>query len=208
MVGLASFLSPAIFEQGDPLAGLELIEGASPGSRGALRVAVNGPQTQRSRWQHQRFSIRMILPKGTIIRRASTRPQEQWHLNTKSLLKESHNTLGLAQATGRNGMTQSLAGLIRERSKQLVEAVLLQGLRKADATHLLKTEIETVFTDPQKSGQLTEINRLLKVKTKILTHRCNNLHWAITSYGNHRSHSACRSFNHHAPLPHHWGDAT
>jgi hypothetical protein len=47
----------------------------------------------------------------------------------------------------------------------------------------------------------------LKVKTKVLTHRCNNLHWAITSHGNHRSHSPYRSFHHHAPLPHHWGDA-
>jgi hypothetical protein len=126
--------------------------------------------TQGSRWQHQGFGIRMILPKQAIIRRATTRQHEQWHLNAKSLLKQRHDTFGLAQTACLNGMTQPLAGLISECGKQLIETVLLQGLRKTDATHLLKTEIETVLADTQKSGQLVDINRLSKVDAKVLTH--------------------------------------
>ncbi len=89
----------------------------------------------------------MICPKQAIICCASARPQKQWHLNAKCLLKESNNACGLAQATGRNGMPQPQPGLIGEYGKKLVEAVLLQGLRQADATRLFKTEIKALFAD-------------------------------------------------------------
>ena len=76
-------------------------------------------------------------------------------------------------------MIQTLAWLIGERSEQLVETELLQGLRQADTTRLHKTQIQTVLTNPKESRQLTEINRLLKVEAKVLTHLDNNLHRAV-----------------------------
>ncbi len=46
-------------------------------------------------------------------------------------------------------MSESLAWVIRERRKQPVQTVLLQGLRQAHATNLLKTHFEALLADPQ-----------------------------------------------------------
>jgi hypothetical protein len=86
---------------------------------------------------------------ATIVGSTPACEQEQRHLNAKGLLKQRDNATGLSQATGLDRMAESLARVLGERGKQLVEAMFLQGLSRCHATNLIKTEFETVFTDLQ-----------------------------------------------------------
>ena len=61
-------------------------------------------------------------------------------------------------------MSESLAGLIRKRRKQPVQTVLLQGLRQAHATNLLKAHFEALLADPQLRRQVAEINQVLSME--------------------------------------------
>ena len=61
-------------------------------------------------------------------------------------------------------MSRALTWVIRERRKQPVQMVLLQGLRQAHATNLLNAHFEALLADPQLRRQVAEINQVLSME--------------------------------------------
>ena len=118
----------------------------------------------------------MHLTENPILGCTPAGEQKQGHVNAKRLLKQGQNTRSRAKPAGSYRSAQTLARLLAESLKQLIEAEIQQGLRGGHPTDLIKTELQTAFCQSQTLSQLLHRNRLREMEREVGQGRCHNLH--------------------------------
>lgn len=110
----------------------------------------------------------MLAAKQTVLRRPAAGAQKQGHVDPEGLLKQGQHPCGMTEATGADGATHGLAGLIGEGGEELVQTQLLQGLGWRGAADARKAELQAFLAGGERLGQLAAADRLAKVLLEIL----------------------------------------
>ncbi|MFZ9173949.1 MAG: hypothetical protein ACO28M_06540 [Vulcanococcus sp.] len=120
----------------------------------------------------------MSSPKQPVIGSPAAGLQKHRHLNAKGLFKQRHHISSALQSAASKGALQTLAWMIRQDSKQLIEALLEQCLRWRHSPDVAKAQIQAVLADTKCLKNSAHVNWILQMQTEIVPRFSDDLHWA------------------------------